>query len=59
MDHLLVSAIWEQAADVKTLWDENGAVCQTHFFGINKDSGMLETKTLKSRVDLVHSHREC
>lgn len=26
MDHRLVWAIWEQAADVKTLWD-NGALC--------------------------------
>lgn len=61
MDHLLVSVIWERAADVKTLWDIR-AVCQTCFVGINKDSWMLETKTLKSRVNLIPqllSQRKC
>lgn len=52
MDHLLVSAIWEQAADVKTLWD-NSAACQTSFVGINIDSWMMQTKTVTSRVNLI------
>lgn len=61
MDHLLVLAIGEQTADVKTCWD-NRAVCQTNFVGIfcgiNKDSWTLEAKTQsKSHSSITESKR--
>lgn len=57
MDHLLVSAIWEQAADAKTLRN-NRALCQTDFVGINKNAGDNDSKEQsKSHSSTVESKR--